>query len=193
MKPVKALTVLKKLYFRVDKDIDSMPKVCAKGCYFCCYQPIEIFRIDKVTLGEYIKNELSVEVKNSIKEKVIEWLDYFDENTSNVEPLSSKEAYVDFRYKAENIPFPCPLLFYGECIVYKVRPLACRVHFVNDNKELCKKDKLRNGAPQSLAYRTQIVEELKTEIEVEIIPLVYALVEILNIDRKTKKIEKSVL
>ena len=191
MKRNKARDILKQLYYKVDKEVDTMPKVCTKGCYFCCFQPIEIFRIDKVILGEFIKNGLSNEAKQSIKEKTIKWLDFFDSNTSNEEPLSSNEAYSNFRYKTENIPFPCPLLFNNECSVYKVRPLACRAHFVNDSKELCEKDKLRNGEPKSIEYRTRIIVELKTVMDVEIIPLTYALVEILDIDRKTKEIEKT--
>jgi Fe-S-cluster containining protein len=191
MKPNKARSLLKQLYYKVDKEIDSKPKVCQRGCFFCCYQPIEIFTIEKVTLGEYIQKELSSETKQAIKEKTIEWLDFFDRNTPSKEPLTSKAAYVDFRTTAKSIPFPCPLLFNGECSVYKARPLACRVHYVNDDKKLCEEDKMRDG--EATAYRMELVEELKTETTVEVISLPYALVEILNIDRRMKKIEKAIL
>jgi Fe-S-cluster containining protein len=191
MKPSKVRSLLKQLYYKVDKEIDAKPKVCQKGCFFCCYQPIEIFTIEKVTLGEYIKSELSSETQQAIKEKTKKWLDFFDTNTPATTPLTPNEAYIDFRVKAENIPIPCPLLFNGECSVYKARPLACRVHYVNDDKKLCEEDKLRNG--DATEYRMEVVEDIKAETPVEVIPLAYALVEILNIDRKTKKIERAYL
>jgi Fe-S-cluster containining protein len=193
MKANKARSLLKQLYHSVDVDIDPAPKVCKKGCYFCCYQPIEIFTFEKITLGEYINQHLSTETKEIIKENTIKWLDFFDENTPATEPLTVNEAYVDFRAKAKNIPMPCPLLLNGECSVYKVRPLPCRTHFVNDDSKLCEADKLRNGEPESLGYRNQVVKDLKTIMDLEVTPLPYALVEILKIDRKVKKIEKAIL
>ncbi len=193
MKSNKARNILKPLYYRVDQEIGSMAKVCTKGCFFCCYQPIEIFSIEKATLGEFIQKELNNETKQAIKENTLKWLDYFDENTPSREPLSSKDAFGDFRFKAENIPIPCPLLINGECSVYKARPLNCRTHIVNDDKKLCEQDKLRNGTPASMDIRNEAVAKLKAEGAIEIIPLTYALVEILKIDRKTKKIEKTLL
>lgn len=52
---------------------------------------------------------------------------------------------------------------------------------------------MRDGALSSFNYRMRLVEELKTKMELEITPLAYALVEILNINRTMKKIEKSTL
>lgn len=193
MKPTQIKNILKPLYYRVDNDLKSIPSVCEKGCFYCCYQPIELLKIEKITLAEYINNELNSEIKQKIIENVLAWLDFFDNNTSNSEPLTSNEAFVDFRFRAENIPFPCPLLINNECCVYKVRPLTCRAHVVNDSKDLCLKDKLRDGSKESLHYRFKIIGELKAKIEVEIIPLAYALVEILRINRKTKRIEKAIL
>ncbi|WP_133466858.1 YkgJ family cysteine cluster protein [Sunxiuqinia elliptica] len=193
MKPNKARNLLKPLYYKVDRDMETISNVCEKGCFYCCYQPIELLKIEKVILADFIKTKLENETKDIVKENVIKWLDYFDENTSNDEPLSDQEAFYDFRYRAENIPFPCPLLINGECSVYKARPLTCRVHFVNDSKKLCEKDKLRDGAPTSFNYRMRVVEELKTNMELEITPLAYALAEILNINRTMKKIRKSTL
>jgi Fe-S-cluster containining protein len=193
MKTNKARNLLKQLYHSIDADIDPVPKVCKKGCYFCCYQPIEILTIEKITLADHINQHLGNETKEVIKANTIKWLDFFDNNTPVTEPLTINEAYVDFRAKAKNIPVPCPLLINGECSVYKVRPLPCRVHYVNDDSKLCEADKLRNGAPESIGYRTQVVEDLKTLMDVEVQLMPYALVEILKIDRKVKKIEKAML
>lgn len=49
-----ALTILNQLYEKIDKDVDLIPKVCKKGCAFCCSQPIEILKIEKVILRDYI-------------------------------------------------------------------------------------------------------------------------------------------
>lgn len=193
MKPNRLRNLLKPLYYRMDREIEKMPKVCEKGCYFCCYQPIELLKIEKVILADFITNKLNEETKSIIKKRVLEWLDFFDDNTSDIEPLSANEAFKEFRFRAEKIPIPCPLLINGECSVYKARPITCRAHFVNDSQELCEIDKLRDGSTISLQYRQKIVEELKTTLEVEIILLVYALVEILHIERQTKMIVKSVL
>jgi Fe-S-cluster containining protein len=193
MKPNKVKSLLKPLYYKMDNELKIIPNVCEKGCFYCCYQPIELLLIEKITLADYILKELNEETKQQIIEKVIEWLDFFDENTSDLEPLTGNEAFREFRFRAENIPFPCPLLINGECSVYKARPLTCRAHFVNDSKELCLKDKLRDGSEISFQYRVKVVNELKSNVEIEIVPLAYALVEILKIDRKLKRIEKSIL
>lgn len=193
MKPTKVKSMLKPIYYKMDSDLVRFPNVCEKGCFYCCFQPIELLKIEKIVLNEYIQNELNTETKQQIVEKTIEWLTFFDHNTSKIEPLSSNEAFEEFRFRAENISFPCPLLIYGECSVYKVRPLVCRAHFVNDSKELCRKDRLRDGSRESLQYRSKVIRELKTEMEVEIIPLTYALVEILRIDRKMKRIERTII
>jgi Fe-S-cluster containining protein len=193
MKPNHAKSLLKQLYYRVDQKIDAMPKICQKGCFFCCYQPIEIFTIEKVLLSDYIRNQLSAETKSIIKENTLKWLDFFDANTSNNEPLTSEEAFVEFRRRAEHIPHPCPLLINGECSVYKVRPLNCRTHIVNDDKKICENNKLRNGLDDAFELRQLIVENLKVKMPLEVIPLPYALVEILGIVRRTKKIATSIL
>lgn len=193
MKPNKVRSLLKQLYHSVDADIDPMPKVCKKGCFFCCYQPIEIFTIEKVTLADYINQHLSNETKEIIKGNTLKWLDFFDQNTAAKEPLSIDDAYLTFRTKAKNITTPCPMLINGECSIYKARPVACRIHYVNDDSKLCEADKLRTGAPESLGYRNQLTEDLKSIIDLEVQPLSYALAEILKIDRKLKKIEKVVL
>jgi len=192
MKPNKARNLLKPLYYKIDNELDNIPNVCNKGCFFCCYQPIELFKFESVTLGDYIKGNLTTETRNKIKENLLKRLEFFDNNTPN-EPLSSIEAFVDFRLKAKNTPTPCPLLINGECGVYKARPMTCRTHFVNDSKDLCEMDKFRDGSKESAQYRQALISELKTKVELEIIPLEYALVQILGIDRPTKKIEKSVL
>lgn len=186
------INILKEFYTLIDKEINSFPKVCKKGCFACCYQPIELLSFEQATLADFIKNKMSDEQRESIKTKTSVWLDFFDENTSNVESLSVEEAFVDFRYRAEGIPFPCPLLSDGKCSVYAVRPLTCRTHFVNDDKKYCEQDKLRDGAKESMGYRNNTIQKIKSGgIQIEVIPLTYALVEILNMDRKTKKIDRA--
>ncbi|MBS1622542.1 MAG: YkgJ family cysteine cluster protein [Bacteroidetes bacterium] len=194
MKPNQVRNLLKPLYYRVDNEIATYPKICTRGCFHCCYQPIELIVFEKVTLGDFIKNQLDHETKQSIKANTLKWLDFFDSNTSDVEPLTADDAYVQFREKSENIPYPCPLLINNECSVYKARPLTCRTHIVNDSVELCMNDKLRDGDKRAMVFRTEKVHELKSQFrQVEIIPLPYAIVDILEIKRDLKRIERSAL
>lgn len=182
--------LIQEFYTALDKDVASFPKVCKKGCFACCYQPIELLSFERPALEDFIKNQMNEEQRLSIREKTAVWLDFFDKHTSDVEPLSATEAYHDFRYRAEHIPFPCPLLFDGKCGVYQARPLTCRIHFVNDDKQLCEKDRLRDSAKESVSYRNKVIQNLKVnEISLGVVPLTYALVEILKMDRKLKRIE----
>ena len=181
---------VQKLYVKVDRESSAIPKICKKGCFACCFQPIEIFTFEKPILEGFIKNQMNEEQRNSISERTVLWLDFFNKNTSNIEPLSPHEAFVNFRSKAERIPFPCPLLIDGKCSVYKARPLGCRTHSVNDDKKNCEIDKLRNSSEDSMQLRSYAIQILKNGgVSLEVVPLTYALVEILGVNRQLKKIE----
>jgi uncharacterized protein len=79
---------------------------CARGCGHCCHVSVPITAMEAKWMGERLGVQ-PMEVKQSIRHNLGE----FGSHT------------------------PCPFLANGECSIYEVRPLTCRMHmnFDRDN------------------------------------------------------------
>ena len=79
---------------------------CARGCGHCCHVSVPITDLEARYMGEHL-NIKPVELKLSVKHELSEYGSHT----------------------------PCPFLANGECSIYEVRPLTCRMHmnFDRDN------------------------------------------------------------
>ncbi len=113
-----------KMYDAVDSLIDSLlahagrqniQVDCKKGCSYCCYQPVYAIshEIDYLYNHFFLKN-FSKETRSRILKKA--------ETTDNTRKSLDKTDLLN--HKA-----PCPFLdAHGGCMVYPVRPMACRIY-----------------------------------------------------------------
>jgi uncharacterized protein len=110
VKQVSAIPVvrLQEVLSTADQIFDFAGKfaACARGCGHCCHVSVPITAMEAKWMGERL-NIQPMEVKQSIRHDLSE----FGTHT------------------------PCPFLANGECSIYEVRPLTCRMHmnFDRDN------------------------------------------------------------
>jgi Fe-S-cluster containining protein len=113
---------LAELYASVDGLIDSLlqqaersvVKVdCAKGCAWCCYQPVFVNTLEIQNLLEFIKVRFSSEKTAQIAERAA---------------LKNCRVTVMKREEMLNYKSACPLLEDGSCIAYAARPMACSIY-----------------------------------------------------------------
>jgi len=113
---------VEQLYSAIDGLIDSLlqqagrsaVKVdCAKGCAWCCYQPVFANTLEIQNLHEFIKARFSSEKTAQIAERAA---------------LKNSRVTVMNRTEMLNYKSACPLLEDGSCIAYAARPMACRIY-----------------------------------------------------------------
>ena len=90
---------------------------CHKGCSACCDEPLYVTKAET----KLLIRTLPVEELPGVVERTKKWLD--NAQVSGI--LESTKPNV-IEYKGLNLP--CPFLKDRLCLVYKVRPYACRAH-----------------------------------------------------------------
>jgi uncharacterized protein len=99
---------LKEVLNTADQIFDHAGKfaACARGCGHCCHVSVPITALEAKFMGDNL-GITPVELKQSIKHELSEYGSHT----------------------------PCPFLANGECSIYEVRPLTCRMHmnFDRDN------------------------------------------------------------
>jgi len=99
---------LKEVLNMADQIFDHAGKfaACARGCGHCCHVSVPITEFEARYMAENLGIKL-VELKQSIRHELSEYGSHT----------------------------PCPFLANGECSIYEVRPLTCRMHmnFDRDN------------------------------------------------------------
>ncbi len=120
------------LYSSLDGLIDSLlqqvgrsaVKVdCARGCAWCCFQPVFVNTLELQNLIEFIKVRFTSEKAVQIAERAA---------------LKNSRVSVMKRAEMLNYKSACPLLEDGACIAYAARPMACRI-YLSTSVESCRK------------------------------------------------------
>ncbi|KAF0237725.1 MAG: hypothetical protein FD181_1684 [Prolixibacteraceae bacterium] len=97
----------------------NQPVHCAKGCEWCCHQPVFALGFELEYLTRHIETNFDTEIKKRIK-------------------LQAENKLKAFGFLREtellNAKFPCPLLENGACMAYSARPMACRIYLSSDVK-----------------------------------------------------------
>lgn len=136
-------TGVRKLYQNIDLLTDAFsqrcqnekkPVQCRMGCHWCCHQAVFAGTHEMIVLVDYLKKVYPQEKVEEIKEKA-------REKERQLSQLSPSEIH-----KAKH---PCPLLHKGRCMVYPVRPTACRI-YLSASKESCLAKYNRPTDPQAI-------------------------------------------
>jgi len=127
---------------------------CAKGCGLCCYHWVEdVNSFEMQIIAGYIKTHLP---RQQI-EKIVETC------RNDVATMESLEKIVDKKFAVLNpqveidpsfillssfyqLERPCPLLTpAGECSVYNVRPITCRIYMSLADPKRCAPSNINDG------------------------------------------------
>ncbi len=101
---------------------EKRPIQCEKGCNWCCFQPVYITTQEAILIYEFMSQSLSPEIQRMIK--------------TNVHSKFKKTKGLT-EEKKQTIRHACPFLIEGNCSVYPVRPMACRI-YLSSNVSSCK-------------------------------------------------------
>ncbi|MHA7944609.1 YkgJ family cysteine cluster protein [Formosa sp. 3Alg 14/1] len=178
---------------QIGEALKNEKNCCTKGCSFCCHQQIEIINIEKKLIREYIIKKTSDKQKKIIKENLKTWLDFFDENTPDNRILDGNDIFKDFGEKVAGKGLKCPLLINNLCSIYEMRPITCRIHYVEHSPELCDKDKLRDSAFKGMSLRNYVINMLKNVEEINVEPLANVISDIFLPERKLKPMKKIIV
>ncbi len=118
------------LYHNIDQLIDAFIQRCQAegisvdcrmGCAWCCHQAVFATTPEMMVLVNYLRKRFSPEVVAGVVEKT-------KAKETNLSSLSPAET-LKSRYA-------CPLLLNGSCMIYSVRPMACRI-YLSSNVQSC--------------------------------------------------------
>ncbi len=169
-----------------EEALGKYEKPCKKGCVSCCKQYISLFSFEVIHFKKAI-NKLKLNIKQQVKRNYTQYIDYFLANIPN-----NKTFYYFDLFEGENNysrrhaldRYPCPFLIDNSCVVYKDRPIVCRLHFVSDQPELCELTPLRNAALPSINLQMKFTEFLVMLGDWHLVPSIYTLRDVF--DKKQK-------
>ena len=134
---------VKSVYFSLDDSIgcelnrlrnkEGIIPTCKLGCYHCCAQYILTNIAEAQLLAQYVKREFSIKQIAYLRLRTLQWHKWEDINQGRHRPAKMAEQAA----LSDAHPY-CPMLVNGECIIYPVRPVTCRTHFVYSNPQSCR-------------------------------------------------------
>lgn len=179
---------LSDIHKRIEEGLKDETTCCKKGCSFCCHQFIDLFEVEIEDIKNYLKNSLDTRTKNIIKHNIINWLDHFNKNTSHDRILTGTDLYIHYNRKMADDKIPCPLLIDDKCSIYEIRPIVCRIHYVESSPEKCEIDPLRNSEPVAKKLKRDLMYEIAQTDKSGIFPLPYAIATVFLPKRGLKEI-----
>lgn len=135
--------VIKEAYDLTDKAIEKNVKennvnfVCCKGCSICCEDmELPILNFEMLVIQNYIKNLCNSEIKDGLI------------NSINV---------------FNNRQHGCPFLVNKICGIYEVRPIVCRIFYMQQEKCISREDlrkKFENGDVVNCFNRAELLDAI---------------------------------
>lgn len=114
----------------------SPPVVCKEGCYWCCYQAVQVTAPEALRIGEFIASEMDSKTRENVKEKLAS----LDNRTRGLSPSARAKLRA-----------PCAFVQNGQCTIYAVRPLAC-AEFTSFDIQDCKRGQRIGFKPKSVIH-----------------------------------------
>ena len=113
--------------------LDGRPAECKKGCSWCCHQVVYAVTHEILYLHDHLQKNFKEEIRNRILARA-------RENVLLTRQKSKKEEL--------QVSTPCPFLESGSCMVYGVRPMACRI-YLSSSESACKNEQ---GIPELFEF-----------------------------------------
>lgn len=119
---------IRELYHQIDLLTDSFMDYsqrhgrsmdCRMGCSWCCHQSVFASTHEVLVIEDYLTTHFSSEVLEGVKLAAAK-------KVGRTKKVSNKDLL--------KMQGACPLLKNGVCMVYPVRPMACRIYLSSDVK-----------------------------------------------------------
>ena len=131
----------------IQKEMSGRSVDCERGCAWCCHQLVVL------THWQDAENILAAARERMTAEEFVEFELRVREQAADIEKLGHE--------RAETRSWPCPLLRENECVVYDLRPVACRTVFSPDAgccQAMMEADSFDQLTPAQQAVATEISE-----------------------------------
>lgn len=158
------LEILRQLYYLFDGVQNHFTPYysCKAGCSYCCYPYVGASMIESRLAKKYIQGNFSADIKHSFFSKICR-------HENDYLPLSETGGTDAGRLQAEYFAkqVPCPFLSENNtCMIYTVRPLACRALAVISDPEECRLDRVKEHfVPYGInSYAVQAVLALSRKV-----------------------------
>lgn len=138
------LELMRASYSAMDGLIESFRNRCEKedikvdcrmGCSDCCCQAVLASIHEILLIDHYLREEMTVPVIKGIRKR-----------TAEKQAITMDMSAMEFLQYIH----PCPFLSEGECLIYPVRPMACRC-YLSSSAESCHKQNDHPGDPYKIA------------------------------------------
>ena len=126
---------------------------CARGCNGCCEEPIMVFRPEAARIAHWLARDENADVKAAFLAAYPAWKANIGDVVDKLSELFETDAahYTAHHIEAWRKGVVCAFNRDGDCTVYPVRPVVCRVGHALDTSEHC------NGASEAGATRATFV------------------------------------
>ena len=116
--PARASDLVEEVYRVADNMLDGCLKTgpkppCKKGCFWCCYMQVRAMPLEVLRIVDFLHSSLRPKELSELQQR----LAATDETTREMDS-----------YQRVCAKMVCPLLVDGECSVYPLRPITCRVY-----------------------------------------------------------------
>lgn len=116
--PKNASNLVKEIYrfadYMIAECIKSGKKPsCTIGCFRCCYMLVKVTPLEVLSIINYLHSSLRPRVLSELQQRLVA-TDTITRGMDGIHKICAKII--------------CPLLLDSECVVYPVRPLACRFY-----------------------------------------------------------------
>ena len=108
---------------------------CRQGCDWCCHQAVLVSIQEVLLIGRYLSENLRENLLNEIHRKAME-----------KEAITGDKSVPEFL----QIIHPCPFLDQQSCLIYPVRPMACR-SYLSSSLSSCRAQYAQPGNPEVMA------------------------------------------
>ena len=90
---------------------------CQKGCSWCCHQAVLVSTHEILLISQYLNEDMPDKLQSMIRT-----------NASAKAVITGNMSVQEFLLCLH----PCPFLDNGSCLIYRVRPMACRCYLSSD-------------------------------------------------------------
>jgi Fe-S-cluster containining protein len=127
---------------------------CKRGCNGCCEEPIMIFRPEAAEVVRWLTLPDNAAVRDAFLAAYLAWKERVGDTPARLSTLfaaGESAPYVAAHVEAWSLGVLCAFNHGGDCTIYPVRPINCRVGHALDTSEHC------HGAAPEPATRATFV------------------------------------
>lgn len=127
----------------VEREVPHHTQTCAKGCSFCCSQPIFMDIFEAVACIHCMEGD---DIATAFAKGFPAWKENFTPQQPVLWKALQEDKWDELGTLTKKLTAPCPFLLNDECSCYEARPMVCRTWVSKKFRFLCRMN------PSSIKY-----------------------------------------